>query len=213
MAGDFEECLRVCDEVLRLEPKHREAQTLQRQAAEGLENQQHFEELLVLARDHSKSQNHADCLKAANEALAFKPEHPELRKLRDKSFQAVERLRTIEAGLAKTRQALSEGRFQEAQTAAQEVLTIELQHPEAKELARAASEGWQRQQSVEQLAQDAQRNLEQKNYSAGLAGAEEGLTLKGDHAALLELHKTLKQAVERQRRVDTLLHEAQRTSF
>jgi tetratricopeptide (TPR) repeat protein len=90
---DYGAALEAADEVLRLEPKHREAHALQRQATEGLENQQRFEELLVLARDHSKSQNHAECLKAADEALAFKPEHPELRKLRDKSFQAVERQR------------------------------------------------------------------------------------------------------------------------
>ena len=95
MSGDFEKCLRVCDEVLSLEPKHREALTLQRQAAEGLETQQHFEELLVLARDHSKSQNHADCLKAADEALAFKPEHPELRKLREKAAAALDHQRRI----------------------------------------------------------------------------------------------------------------------
>ena len=206
---DYGAALEAASEVLRLEPKHREAQALQRQAAEGLESQQRFEELLVLARDHSKSQNHAECLKAADEALAFKPEHPELRKLRDKSFQAVERLRAIEAGLAKTRQALSEGRFQEAQVAAQEVLKMESQYIEAKELARTASELWQRQQRVEQLVAEAQQKLEQRDYSAGLGAAEEGLSLKSTHAVLLELHQTLKQAVERQQTLARWIEKAQ----
>ena len=206
---DYGAALEAADEVLRLEPKHREAHALQRQATEGLENQQRFEELLVQARDHSKSQNHAECLKAADEALAFKPDHPELRKLRDKSFQAVERLRAIEAGLAKTRQALSEGRFQEAQAAAQEVLAMESQYIEAKELARTASELWQRQQRVEQLVTEAQQKLEQRDYSAGLGAAEEGLSLKSTHAVLLELHQTLKQAVERQQTLARWIEKAQ----
>lgn len=205
----FASALEAADEVLRLEPKHRAALTLQRQAAEGLENQQRFEELLVLARNLSKSQNHAECLKAADEALTFKPDHPELRKLRDKSFQAVERLRSIEAGLAKTRQAISEERFQEAQAAAREVLSLESQQIEAKDLARAASELWQRHQRVEQLVAEALRKLEQREYLAGLGAAEEGLSLKANHAALLELHKTLKQAVERQQTLARWIEKAQ----
>jgi len=195
---DYAAALEAVDEVLRLEPKHRDAQALQRQAAEGLEHQQRFEELLVLARNHSKAQDHAACLKAADEALALKPEHSEVRKLRDRSSQALERLRAIDAGLAKARQALSEERFLEAQGAAQEVLALEPQHTDAIGLARTASEGRQRQQRIEQLVEDAQRKLEQRDYSGGLGAAEEGLSLKGGHAALLELHKTLKQSLERQ---------------
>jgi len=207
---DYGAALEAADEVLRLEPKHREAQALQRQAAEGLETQQRFEELLVLARNHSKSQNYVECLKAADEALAFVPQHPELRKLRDKAFQAVERLRAIESGLAKTRRALSEERFQEAQAAAQAVLSMESGHTEVKELARTASEMWQRQQQIEQLVEESRRKLEQRDYSAGLGAAEEGLRLKGNHAILLELHKTLKQAAERQQKLAGWIEKAQK---
>jgi eukaryotic-like serine/threonine-protein kinase len=198
---DHASALEAADEVLRLEPKHREALTLQKQAAEGIENQQRFEELLVLARNHSKTQDNAACLKAADEALAFKPEHAELRKLREKSFQALERLRAIDAGLARARQALAEDRFPEAQAAAQSVLTLEPQHAVASDLARAADEGWQQQQRMEQLVEEARKKLEQRDYSAALAAAEEGLGLKSNHAALLELQKTLKQAVARQQGV------------
>jgi hypothetical protein len=43
-------CARSCDEVLRLEPRHRKLMRCSSRL-EGLENQQRFEELLVRAQD------------------------------------------------------------------------------------------------------------------------------------------------------------------
>jgi uncharacterized protein HemY len=47
------------------------------------------------------------------------------------------------------------------------------------------------------------------DYSAGLGAAEEGLSLKSTHAVLLELHQTLKQAVERQQTLAQCIEKAQ----
>lgn len=207
---DYGAALEAVEEVLRLEPGNREAQTLQRQAATELESQQRFEELLVLARSHSKAQDHAACLQAAEEGLAFRPDHAELRKLRDKSSQALERLRALESGLARARQALREERFLEAQQAVQEVLALEQKHSEAVELHHQASEGLQRQQRIQQLAGEARQKLEQRDYSTGLQAAEEGLALKASHAGLLELQQTLKRALELQQRLARWISKARK---
>jgi TonB family protein len=165
---DYETALAKCDDVIFLDPQHREAEDLRRrtrQAIDEVKIQAWLTEAKTLLQRADASDEHFGRVSDfVDKALALNPEHQSAMSLRrdllsrrlrrERQFEAE---RSVQESMVRARTSLDEGDFDAAIEHCEHALTVATEHPEATRLrdeAVAARDDNRRRRSVERRAQN-----------------------------------------------------------
>lgn len=155
------------------------------------------------------------CLKTLKEILSLHPGNSQaqemqrecLKRLEERRREQERRLR-LNVALDAARKALAEGNFEQCLHAVSNALKVEPGHTEALQLQRSALELQERRQKVERLLSEAHRNYDAQDYETCLKLSAEALELESQHPDLKELHRLALEALERTRKLKSLLKQA-----
>ena len=205
-ADQYDEAIGALDEILRLEPRHAEAQQYKQHAIERRDRKRkvtrHMERAEKLMADADLKGAKAQ-LEAA---LALEPEHPAALAMLEsvtRELAEEERLRQVRQCIESARARVAEKNFAKALEQLQrasELDPINIEVESLTRLVRSSQEKEERRRLLEQRLASIQEAINRELYEEALRLADEALAESPDHSEVLRLHAQASRLAEAQRR-------------
>jgi len=205
-ADQYDEAIGALDEILRLDPRHAEAQQYKQHAIERRDRKRkvtrHMERAEKLMADADLKGAKAQ-LEAA---LALEPEHPAALAMLEsvtRELAEEERLRQVRQCIESARARVAEKNFAKALELLQrasELDPINIEVESLTRLVRSSQEKEERRRLLEQRLASIQEAINRELYEEALRLADEALAESPDHSEVLRLHAQASRLAEAQRR-------------
>jgi len=205
-ADQYDEAIGTLDEILRLDPRHAEAQQYKQHAIERRDRKRkvtrHMERAEKLMADADLKGAKAQ-LEAA---LALEPEHPAALAMLEsvtRELAEEERLRQVRQCIESARARVAEKNFAKALEQLQrasELDPINIEVESLTRLVRSSQEKEERRRLLEQRLASIQEAINRELYEEALRLADEALAESPDHSEVLRLHAQASRLAEAQRR-------------
>jgi serine/threonine protein kinase len=220
---NYAEATEQVNKVLILDPGNAEAKELQVLIDQAYKEQQTREKTaayLAASRQALSNENFLEATRLASQALRLERGNAEACELVEKIDRARQQKATrekIASLLARSNQALSSEDFEEADTRAREVLLLDSQNTEAKELVQriqAAHDHWHVKKKVASLVAEARGNWGRGQLETAVPQLEEALRLDPENTTvdslLKKVEEDIRSQVEKQKkdRIEELLDQA-----
>lgn len=142
--GNFDECIKQMEEVLKLDPRNASAQYFLSEAKKKkneIIKEQEIDDKLEAARDAFQKENYRECIKQAEEVLKLAPENVSALNLLNEAKKKIEeesKEQQINDGLKVARDALKNKNYQECIDQAKKILGLDPQNEQARRLLNQA---------------------------------------------------------------------------
>ncbi|RPI23444.1 MAG: serine/threonine-protein kinase, partial [Acidobacteria bacterium] len=204
------EALKLVEEILTLDAAQPEAQSLRQSILAEIERQEQIDSLLVRSREALQDNKFETCLENVASILDFDPENREALDLQVACRRELERRASIESLCRKAEKLLIEGDYRGAIRAAEEILALNSEDVIGVSLRERAAAELQQQEMISGLLQKAREARNAADYLTTFKNALEVLKAQPDHTEAGQLFAEAQGALERQRRVKTLLETGRR---
>lgn len=203
-AKAYEDVVVAADNALTRYPEESRAQELKDEAIRAMEQ---LNELLTTARQLKARQEYEACFKTIKRGLELDPRHTELRKLQLSVEKAWERQLEIDGYLEEAHRQLDAKAYEDAIETVDRVLSLHPDVPQARELKDKAVLALEQ---LNELVELANQQWERKEYEACLETVRKALVLDPRHGELKKLQRSVQVEVDRRRKIERLMEEAQR---
>ena len=216
--GEFDECIKLMEEVIKLDPGNSSAEFFLAEAKKRKENKRVEQEIntrLKSAQDAFQKGNYQECINRAEEVLTLAPKNsPALSLISDakKKLEEQSLEQEIKDGLKNAQDAFQKGNYQECVNQAEEVLTLAPGNSSALNLITDAKKKLE-EQRIEQEIKDglitAQESFDNAKYQECIDQAKKVLNLDPENAQAKRLinQSTIKLAPQQAKAlVDEYIH-------
>jgi hypothetical protein len=227
----YDEAMRVADQILASDPTWREAQALRGRLSARLEEKRIKEQwdkraadLLLAAESRLAAGDFLGCIGAAAELLAVDPQHAAAADLSNRAqrelaarAEMTERTRRANDAIAAAHAALAQRKLQQARQSAEKALSLLPGLPEAlallDEIVREEKECQAREDAAQKIARsfaEAKSLQEKGDEDGGIAIADAVLALDPGNAAALRLKARLEEVRSAKKTAGKLYEEAEK---
>ena len=148
------------------------------------------------------------CVEVAEQGLKLEPGHEELKRLREESRRALEKIREVSKLLEQARQKLGQREFDAVVKVAEEALKLDAGNREAVELRQTAAEAQERVRRIAELLRVARGHEKAQDYESCCRICAEGLKLEPSYGEFEKLLEQAQQALRKKQQVENLLQKA-----
>ncbi len=206
----WEACLQATAEALQLQPQRLELRQLDQRIRAALDKRDKVNYLVATAKEHLLRREYAATLKHVDDLLAIEPDHEAALEIRDAASEGTKRQQEIDKLLRTAYRYFKARDYEACVKASNEVLRIDPEHPEGKQLLQLVQQASDTEQQVKVLLEEVQKHLEKEDLRTALTLLDNLLALEPRHSQAWKLRRAVSEKVEKTERLEELLTAARR---